>query len=199
MKKLLVASHNQGKVRELRELLEPFGVETVSAAEFDLPEPEETEPTFSGNARLKSVAAATASGLPALSDDSGLCVVDLDGQPGIYSARWGGEAKDFAMAAERIKRELKEKNVEPQGAAAYFICVLSLAQPDGSSIEFEGRIDGTLTFPARGKDGFGYDPIFIPSHDERTFGEMTQLEKNQRNHRADAFDKFKAYLLETAA
>lgn len=194
MKKLLVASHNQGKVRELRELLEPFGIETVSAAEFDLPEPEETEPTFSGNARLKSVAAATASGLPALSDDSGICVVDLNGDPGIYSARWGGENKDFAMASERIRRELADKGKQPEGSAAYYICVLSLAQPDGSSIEFEGRIDGKLTFPARGENGFGYDPIFVPNHDTRTFGEMSQLEKNQNNHRADAFKKFTEYL-----
>lgn len=195
MRKLLVASHNQGKVRELRELLEPFGIETVSAAEFNLPEPEETETTFHGNARLKSVAAATASGLPALADDSGLCVVALDGQPGIYSARWGGENKDFAMASERIKKELEARRQQPQGAEAYFICVLSLAQPDGSSVEFEGRINGTLTFPARGKNGFGYDPIFVPNHSSLTFGEMEQLEKNQMNHRADAFDKFKKFLL----
>lgn len=192
--KLLVASHNQGKVRELRELLAPYGIETVSATEFNLPEPEETESTFVGNARLKAVAAATASGLPALADDSGLCIDALDGQPGIYSARWGGEEKDFVKATARIKAEIEAKGLNPQNQPAHFICVLSLAQPDGSSVEFEGRIDGTLTFPARGDKGFGYDPIFVPHHDTKTFAEMEQLEKNQRNHRADAFQKFVEWL-----
>lgn len=196
MKKLLIASHNQGKVRELGELLEPFGIDTISAAGLNLPEPEETEDTFTGNARLKSVAAATAAEIPALADDSGLCIPVLNGDPGIYSARWGGPNKDFAAAIEKIKWEIEKTGENPQNQPAYFICVLSLAQPDGSSVEFEGRIDGTLTFPARGHNGFGYDPIFIPEGETRTFGEMQQIEKNKRNHRAAAFDKFQKFLLD---
>jgi len=143
---------------------------------------------------LKAVAAAQAANLPALADDSGMCVADLDGQPGIYSARWGGPNKDFNGATERVKRELEERGKKIQGAAAYFICVLSLAQPDGSSLEFEGRMNGTLTYPPRGRNGFGYDPIFVPEDGTQTYGEMSQLQKNQENHRARAFGKFKEYL-----
>lgn len=194
MKTLVLATHNQGKVRELSELLEPFNIEVISAGALGIPEPDETESTFAGNARLKAVASATAAKLPALADDSGLCIPALDGAPGIYSARWGGEEKDFVMATARIKAELEAKNADLKTTKAYFICVLSLAQPDGSSVEFEGRIDGTLTFPARGDLGFGYDPIFVPNHDTRTFAEMSQLEKNQRNHRAAAFAKFVEWL-----
>jgi XTP/dITP diphosphohydrolase len=144
------------------------------------------------------VASATAAKLPALADDSGLCIPALDGKPGIHSARWGGPEKDFIKACEKIKSELEAKGLDP-AVPAYFICVLSLAQPDGSSVEFEGRVDGVLTFPPRGAEGFGYDPIFVPSHSTKTFGEMSQQEKNSKNHRADAFDKFKKYLLKHAA
>ena len=221
MKKLILATHNQGKVRELSELLAPFNIDVVAAGDLGISEPEETEDTFVGNARLKALHSATAANLPALADDSGLCIPALDGQPGIHSARWGGEKKDFVMASARIANELYNKrhpeidsgsiekipdqvrNDEISGTPAYFICVLSLAQPDGSSVEFEGRVDGVLSFPARGDLGFGYDPIFVPNHElsglGRSFAEMSQLEKNQRNHRAAAFDKFKTYLLKKAA
>lgn len=194
MKKLILATHNKGKVGELSEMLSPFGIEVISAGELGLPEPEETGTTFVENARLKSVAAATAANLPALADDSGMCVPMLDGQPGIYSARWAGPEKDFLKATNRVKDELQGRDIDIEGVPAYFVCVLSLAQPDGTSVEFEGRMDGSLTFPPRGRNGFGYDPIFIPNSDTRTYGEMTQLEKNQTNHRADAFAKFKKYL-----
>ncbi len=364
MKKLLLATHNKGKVSELSEMLAPLGIKVVSAAEFNIPEPEETGTTFHENARLKAVHSAQIANLPALADDSGLCIPALGGAPGIYSARWGGPEKDFVKACEKIREELEkmsgstspqpsphrrgsENNLPPMrgdvrgvqyrpynpensdkakelrknstqaekilwnkirmeqlghkfrrqepignyiadficlnkkliieidggqhdtqqqyddlrtqyfndmgyrvirfwnnqvtenldgvlqkiikeldapppspphrrgekenlpphrrgekgkstncvnGTPAYFICVLSLAQADGSSIEFEGRVDGKLTFPARGAEGFGYDPIFVPDHDTRTFGEMSQLEKNRKNHRADAFAKFKEFL-----
>lgn len=199
MKKLILATHNKGKVGELSEMLKPFGIEVVSAGELGLPEPEETGDTFVENAKLKAVAAATAANLPALADDSGMCVADLDGAPGIYSARWAGPEKDFLQATHRVKGELESKGKNIEGTEAYFVCVLSLAQPDGTSIEFTGQMDGKLTFPPRGKNGFGYDPIFVPEGETRTYGEMSQLEKNQRNHRARAFDKFKKYLLRDAS
>ena len=193
MNKLILATHNKGKVSELSELMQPLGYEVISAGDLGLPEPEETGETFIENARLKAVASATAAKLPALADDSGLCIPALDGKPGIHSARWGGPEKDFVKACAKIKSELEAKGLKPD-VPAYFICVLSLAQPNGSSIEFEGRIDGRLTFPARGAKGFGYDPIFVPVHSNKTFGEMTQIEKNTKNHRADAFKKFKSYM-----
>ena len=193
MQKLILATHNKGKVSELSELLSPFGYEILSAGQLRLPEPKETGATFHENARLKAVASAVAAKLPTLADDSGLCIPALDGKPGIHSARWGGPEKDFVKACAKIKAELEAKGLSPE-VPAYFICVLSLAQPNGTSVEFEGRIDGTLTFPARGDAGFGYDPIFIPEQSNKTFGEMSQLEKNQRNHRADAFKKFVQYL-----
>ena len=193
MKKLILATHNKGKVSELAELMKPLGYEIISAGELGLPEPDETGDSFIANARLKAVASATTAKLPALADDSGLCIPALDGKPGIHSARWGGPEKDFVKACAKIKAELEAKGLNPK-VPAYFICVLSLAQPDGSSIEFEGRIDGHLTFPARGDAGFGYDPIFVPDHSNKTFGEMEQLEKNQRNHRADAFRNFRDYI-----
>lgn len=198
MKKLVLATHNQGKVSELSDLLKDFDIKVLSAGSLSLPEPEETGDTFHENARLKSVASATAANLPALADDSGICIPALDGKPGVHSARWGGPEKDFVKACAKIKAELEAKGLNPE-VPAYFICVLSLAQPDGSSIEFEGRVDGTLTFPARGAEGFGYDPIFTPSHSTKTFAEMSQQEKNSKNHRADAFDKFKKYLFKQAA
>jgi len=181
--KLVIASHNPGKVVEIDDLLTPFSVEVVGAAALGLDEPEETGDTFAANALIKAHAAAQASGLPALSDDSGLAVVGLGGRPGIHSARWGGPAKDFAMAMARVETELGD---HPDRRAS-FHCVLALAWPDGSERTFEGRVDGTLVFPPRGHHGFGYDPIFVPEGDTRTFGEMEMAEKKTFNHRARAF------------
>ena len=199
MDQLVIATHNKGKLAELNELLGGFNIKLFSATDFNIPEPEETGSTFHANAKLKAVHAAQIAKLPALADDSGVCVEGLSGAPGIYSARWGGENKDFEMACERIRKELEAKGIAATGANAYFICVLSLAQSDGSSVEFEGRIYGKLTFPPRGGKGFGYDPIFIPEHSSKTFAEMTAQEKNARNHRQAAFDKFKEFLLKESA
>ncbi|MBN33972.1 MAG: non-canonical purine NTP pyrophosphatase, RdgB/HAM1 family [Rhodospirillaceae bacterium] len=181
--RLVIASHNPGKVREIDDLLQPFAVEVVGAASLNLPEPEETGDSFTANALLKAQAAAEGSGLPALSDDSGLSVWGLGGAPGIYSARWGGPDKDFAMAMKRVETELADN---PDRSASFF-CVLALAWPDGASRIFEGRVDGSLVFPPRGSNGFGYDPIFIPDGDTRTFGEMEMAEKKTFNHRARGF------------
>lgn len=199
MKKLVIASHNAGKVREIGELLARLAIEVVSAAELDLPEPEETGETFHANAALKSLVAAKASGLPALADDSGLVVPALGGDPGIYSARWAGPDKDFTMAMKRIESELLEAEGRAQGAVAHFICVLSLAYPDGTEHSFEGRIDGYLTFPPRGGLGFGYDPIFIPRGYDITFAEMAAHKKHEMSHRADAFRKLVGWLEKKAA
>ena len=186
--KLVIASHNEGKVREIRELLAPYGVEPVSAAALDLPEPEETGTTFVANAELKARAAADLSGLPALADDSGLCVEALNGDPGIFSARWGGEGKDFAEAMRRVDAALTD--VGPDASRdAHFICVLSLAWPDGHVEWFEGRADGTIVYPPRGANGFGYDPMFLPDGGARTYGELSADEKHADNHRARAFAK----------
>ena len=193
MTPLVIASHNEGKVKEIRALLAPLGMTVMSAATLNLPEPEETGSTFAENAELKSKNAAMLSGHYALSDDSGLCVPALDGAPGIYSARWAGTAKNFSVAIERIEHELKAKGVDAQNQPAYFICVLSLTAPEGDTRVFEGRIDGSLTFPPRGADGFGYDPIFIPAGHTQTFSEMEPIVKNALSHRARAFEKFIAY------
>ena len=158
--KLVLASHNAGKLKEIAPLVTPFGVEPISAGALGLPEPEETGDTFIANAALKALAAATATGLPALADDSGLTVVALGGAPGLYSARWAGEAKDFALAMARVEREWRDSGSNDRGAA--FVCALALAWPDGHVETFEGRIFGELVFPPRGDRGFGYDPIFIP-------------------------------------
>jgi XTP/dITP diphosphohydrolase len=186
--KIVVASHNPGKVREIRELLAPFGLVTLGAAELDLPEPDETGSTFADNAMLKADAAAKASGLVSLSDDSGLCVAALDGAPGIYSARWAGEAKDFRAAMKRVETEI---NGNPN-KRAYFVCVLALAAPGAQTEIFEGRVYGALTFPPRGDKGFGYDPIFVPESERFTFGEMDPQAKHAISHRARAFEKFVA-------
>ena len=195
--RLVIATHNAGKLREFDELLRPFDLTLLGAAALDLDEPEETGSTFHDNAMLKSRAAAQASGLVALSDDSGLCVEALDGAPGIYSARWAGRTKDFSAAMDRVERELKARAApRPWGAA--FISVLALAWPDGADEAFEGRVDGTLVFPPRGAAGFGYDPIFCPDGHSRTFGEMLAEEKHgipadgslALSHRARAFQKF---------
>lgn len=185
--KLVIASHNAGKVREIRDLLGPLGIEPVSAGDLGLPEPEETETSFIGNARLKALAAATASGLPALADDSGLAVDALDGAPGIYSARWAGPEKDFAQAMAEVTRQLDARQVAPDHRTAHFVCALCLAWPDGHVAAFEGRVDGELVWPMRGGKGFGYDPIFLPVGHALTFGEMEPEQKHGMSHRARAF------------
>ena len=192
--RLIVASHNAGKVREIAALLDPLGIEAVGASALDLAEPEETGDTFIANAALKARAAAEASGEPALADDSGLVVPALDGAPGIYSARWAGPGKDFRVAMARIEAELAARGHETGGAAAYFVCALSLGWPDGHCANVEGRVDGTLTFPPRGQHGFGYDPIFVPDGHGRTFGEMLPEEKQPLTHRARAFEQLAAFL-----
>lgn len=182
--RLVVASHNPGKVREIEALLAPRGVATVGAAALGLPEPEETGATFEENAALKAHAAAGASGLPALSDDSGLVVPALGGAPGIYSARWAGPEKDFRSAMERVRRELGDRD-----RAAHFVAVLALAWPDGEVGTFRGEAHGRLVWPPRGDRGFGYDPIFVADGYDITFGEMDPDEKHRISHRARAFEK----------
>ncbi|MES2905794.1 MAG: RdgB/HAM1 family non-canonical purine NTP pyrophosphatase [Pseudomonadota bacterium] len=182
---LLLATHNKGKLAEVQAMLAPFHVSVISAGDLNLDEPEETGTTFSENALLKAHAAAKASGLAALADDSGLCVEALNDAPGIYSARWAGEQKDFTAAMQRIENELKEKSLKT--SPAHFMCVLALGFPDGTSQVFEGRVDGALTFPPRGENGFGYDPIFIATGATRTFAEMDMAEKKKFSHRARAF------------
>lgn len=186
---LVIASHNSGKIREIKTLLEPFRVDVRSALDYPLEEPEETETTFTGNAAIKSKYFAKHTGLPALADDSGLSVEQLDGEPGVYSARWAGEKKDFQHAMERVRRELLSRGLEPEGQKAWFICVLSLTWPDGETEQVEGRVAGRLTFPPRGSHGFGYDPIFIPEGFSQTFAEMKPEEKHAISHRARAFEK----------
>ncbi len=183
--KLVIASHNAGKVREIGDLVRPFHVEAVSAGALNLPVPEETQTSFAGNAGIKARAAAEATGLPALSDDSGLAVAALGGAPGVYSADWAGEPRDFFAAMDRVERELKVLGTDD--FSARFICALCLAWPDGHEEVFEGTVHGSLTFPPRGDKGFGYDPIFIPEGDTRTFGEFAPAEKHAISHRADAF------------
>ena len=193
--KLVIASHNEGKVREIAALLGPYGIAPVSAASLDLPEPEETGNSFVDNAELKARLAADLSGLPALADDSGLCVDALGGAPGIYSARWAGETKDFRVAMERVHQEVLAKGPEA-GRDAHFVCALAVAWPEDGQCElFEGRVHGTLAWPPRGDRGFGYDPMFVPVGREETFGEMDQDEKHRISHRADAFRKLVAALL----
>ena len=195
---LVVASHNEGKVREIRALLEPFGVETRSAAELDLPEPEETGLTFAANAELKACAAAKASGFTALADDSGLAVDALGGEPGIYSARWAGEPRDFDHAMARVNEELGARGArQPLERQARFVCSLCLAHPDGTLETFDGTVEGTIVWPPRGGHGFGYDPIFLPEGETITFGEMDPERKHAMSHRADAFRKLVAHLSET--
>ncbi len=189
--KLVLASHNKGKLREIADLLLPFGVVVKTAIELNLPEPEETGDSFIANAVLKAHSAAQASGLPALADDSGLCIDALDGAPGIYSARWAQKAdgtRDFAYAIKRVEQELETRNA--QDYHARFVCVLALAWPDGQCDFFEGKVEGTLCFPPRGDRGFGYDPIFIAHGYQQSFGELDPQEKHAISHRADAFAQF---------
>ena len=189
--KLVVATHNPGKARELAEILENR-FQLLTAGELGLGEPEETETTFVGNALLKARAAADASGLPALADDSGLSVAALDGAPGVYSARWAGPGKDFSVAMDKVAERLEE--AESEDRAAWFTCALAIAWPDGPTVVVEGRVDGTLVFPPRGGRGFGYDPIFMPHGHSQTFGEMEPAAKDAMSHRARAFAKLKAAL-----
>lgn len=192
--KLVIASHNEGKVREIRELLAPYGVDPVSAGSLGLPEPEEIGTTFIANAELKARSAADLSGLPALADDSGLCVEALGGEPGIFSARWAGPDKDFRLAMQLVEDNLGRIGPDA-GRDAHFICALSLCWPDGHVENFEGRVDGTLVWPPRGDKGFGYDPMFQPWHHDLTFGEMDPAAKHAMSHRADAFRKLVAAVL----
>ena len=192
--KLVIASHNEGKVREIRALLEPYGIEPVSAKSLDLPEPAETGTTFVANAELKALQAADLSGLPALADDSGLCVEALGGEPGIFSARWAGESKDFGLAMRLVEDRLQQTGPEID-RNAHFVCALALAWPDGHIEWFEGRVDGCLVWPPRGENGFGYDAMFEPDGSAQTFGEMDPNEKTPLTHRADAFRQLVAAVL----
>jgi len=192
--KLVIATHNPGKLREIAALIEPLGIECVSAGELGLPEPEEIGVTFADNADLKAREAADLSGLPALSDDSGLCVDALHGKPGIFSARWAEDSegnRDWMRAMERVWREVQAEEPDEPAPAAHFVCALAIAWPnDGQTENFEGRVDGTLTWPPRGDKGFGYDPMFVPAGYDVTFGEMDPDKKHSISHRADAFRRF---------
>lgn len=195
--RLVVASHNPGKVWEIKELIAPYGFDAISAADLGLAEPAETETTFEGNAGLKAVAAAKASALPALADDSGLEVAALDGAPGVYSADWAMPGKDFGRAMQRVHDALAERGAWSGPAPqANFISVLCLAWPDGTTRHFRGRVDGTLVWPPRGGNGFGYDPMFVPEGSERTFGEMEPAAKYSISHRTRAFAAFRRDCLE---
>ena len=195
--KLVIATHNAGKLREISALLEPFGIHCTGAAELDLPEPEETGVTFVDNAELKARIAADLSGLPALADDSGLCVEALGGMPGVFSARWaeareGG--RDFHLAMERVWEQVEACGPRVS-RDAHFVCALAVAWPnDGQAEAFEGRVDGRLVWPPRGDRGFGYDPMFVAAGMDRTFGEMEPAEKHAISHRAAAFEKLVAWL-----
>ncbi len=196
---LVVATHNQGKFREFQDLLNPFGISVQSSAELSLPEPEECGETFEENARLKAVITAFATNKLALADDSGLAVEALDGAPGVLSARWAGEPRDFSRAMLRVENELKAKGaITPAARRAKFVCVLCLANPIGEVQFFEGNVDGHVIWPPRGEKGFGYDPIFVPDGFELTFGEMDPAKKHEISHRAKAFAAFSAAVLNGA-
>ncbi len=190
--RIVVASHNPGKVREIHELLAPLGVDAVSAGDLGLDEPEETGATFEANALLKSEAASRASGLAALADDSGLCVEALGDAPGIYSARWAGPAKDFSLAMAKVENELRKLGLVT--SPAHFVCVLALSFPDVPPRLFRGEVHGTVSFPPRGQNGFGYDPVFTATGMRETFGEMAPARKHAMSHRADAFRQLLAAL-----
>jgi XTP/dITP diphosphohydrolase len=192
--KLVVASHNPGKAKEIAALLGPHGIEPVSAGSLGLPEPDETGTTFAANAELKALLAADLSGMVAIADDSGLCVEALGLEPGIFSARWAGPDKDFGLAMRLVEEHLERAGPDA-GRGAFFMCALAVAWPDGHLEVFEGRVDGTLAWPPRGNRGFGYDPMFVPNGYDATFGEMDPEEKHKISHRAAAFEKLKAALL----
>jgi XTP/dITP diphosphohydrolase len=189
--KLIIASHNSGKIKEINELVAPFGLEAISAADFGLSSPEETENTFAGNAAIKAHAASAASGLPALADDSGIEVAILGGAPGVYTADWAEtpDGRDFDVAMERTRREMEALGAfQPGGdTRARFVCCLCVAWPDGHEEVFLGKVDGAVSFPKRGDKGFGYDPIFTPDGEAETFAEMDPVKKHAMSHRADAF------------
>jgi XTP/dITP diphosphohydrolase len=206
--KVVIATHNQGKLREMRELMAPYGIELVSAGEFGLPEPEEDGHMFAENAAIKAVAAAKASGLPALADDSGVCIDALDGAPGLFSANWAGPGKDFTPALARVQAELAKRGATtPEQRKAHFVSALVIAWPDGHQELFEGRVFGTIVDAPRGLSGFGYDPIFQPAGHAKTFGEMTAEEKHGipqdgspgLSHRARAFHVLAAACLRKPA
>lgn len=188
--KLMIATHNAGKLVEIAELLKPYGISVTSAGELGLEEPEETEDSFAGNARIKAHFAAKASGLPALSDDSGITVDALDGAPGVYTADWAETptGRDFPMAMKKVWDLLEAKSA-PEPRTAAFSCTLCLAWPDGHDEIFEGRVEGRLVWPMRGENGFGFDPVFLPNGHDLTFGEMDPADKKSISHRADAFSK----------
>jgi XTP/dITP diphosphohydrolase len=181
--RLVLASHNKGKLREIEELMGPLGVDVVSAGALGLPEPEEDAPDFIGNARIKALAASRAAGLPALSDDSGFGVAAMDGAPGVFSARWAGPEKDFSSAMQRVWEGI---GANPD-RRAWFVCALCLGWPDGHTETFVGRVDGTAIWPPRGEKGFGYDPMFVPLGETESYGEMDQGRKHATSHRAAAF------------
>lgn len=189
---IVIATHNPGKLREIADLLRPLGITVSSPADYQLPEPEETETTFAGNALLKARAAARATQRPSLADDSGLCVAALAGAPGVHSARWAGPDKDFGQAMKKIHASLDAANATDH--SAHFICALALVLPDGTERVFEGRVDGHLVWPPRGEKGFGYDPIFIPAGHAETFAEMEPDAKHAISHRAKAFQLLKKRL-----
>lgn len=191
--RLVAATHNKGKVAELKDLFEPLGFNIASAIDLDLEEPEETEMTFAGNALIKAHAAAEATGAPALSDDSGLVVNALGGMPGVHTAIWAGQPRDFYVAMEKVETLLRECGATDR--SAHFACTLAVAWPDGHAEVFEGRVHGTLVWPPRGERGFGYDPMFVADGETVTFGEMDPAKKHRMSHRADAFTKLKAALL----
>jgi XTP/dITP diphosphohydrolase len=195
--RLVVASHNPGKVWEINQLLAPYGLNAVSAGELGLSEPEETETTFEGNARLKAIAAAKGSGLPSLADDSGIEIACLDGAPGIYSARWAGPGQDFGLAMKKVADEIVARNAwGPPAPRANFVSVLCLAWPDGETRIFEGKVFGHLVWPPRGGNGFGYDPMFVADGADQTFGEMEPAQKYAISHRTRAFAAFKSAMLD---
>jgi XTP/dITP diphosphohydrolase len=202
--RLVIATHNPGKLAEMRDLLAPYGIEAVSAGELGLAEPAETGTTFTANARIKALAAAAAARLPAFADDSGLCVDALDGQPGIHSARWAGDSRNFSDAMLRVERLMQERGArEPSQRRAHFVSALCVAWPDHHVEEVEARVDGTLVWPPRGSKGFGYDPVFMPDGYDRTFGEMSAEDKHglpprglALSHRARAFIKLAEDCLE---
>ena len=206
--KVVIATHNQGKLREMRELMAPYGIELVSAGELNLPEPEEDGHMFAENAAIKAVAAAQASGLPALADDSGVCIDALDGAPGLFSANWAGPGKDFAPALARVQAELAKRGATtPEQRKAHFVSALVIAWPDGHQELFEGRVFGEIVDAPRGTSGFGYDPIFQPAGHAKTFGEMSAEEKHGipqdgspgLSHRARAFHVLAAACLRKPA
>lgn len=189
----VIASHNAGKIREIADLVRPFSITVKGAGELGIPEPEETEKTFTGNALLKARASARASGAVALADDSGLEVAALGGDPGIYSARWAGPERDFHLAMRKVEDAMRASSSPDRSAR--FVCALALVHPDGAELVFEGEVRGELVWPPRGERGFGYDPVFVPTGHDETFGEMDPAAKHAMSHRADAFNKLVATVL----